>query len=79
MGLIKQEKIGATNFISQILFIWIFSFISQIRSCKNVKKFNFILRQRDTSIYNDEILENEWKREKFNAEKDKRFINKHFI
>ena len=68
----RPLRVGASNFISQLFFLWLFRFIWKIRRCKEVKRLNLELRNTEASNYNDEALEKYWKKEKELAASNKR-------
>ena len=69
-------RVGASNFISQLFFLWLFPFIYAIRNSRNdiQKELRLKLRKSETTSYNDELLDRNWRAEKELAEKHKRFL-----
>lgn len=65
---IKKVLIGS-NFISQIFFFWVFCFILTLRKTKDLKNLCFLLKNTETTAYNDDLLEKRWKEEKERAVK----------
>jgi hypothetical protein len=63
----KQFQVGSGNVISQIFFIWVFRFIFVLRKSSNLKDLILVLRETETSDYNDKILEAKWADEKQRA------------
>lgn len=67
---VRKVRVGAGNFLSQLVFFWLFSFIWTIRRANNFKNLHLYLRKTETAIYNDEILAKKWKVEVSKAEKE---------
>ena len=65
-------QVGAKNFISQIFFLWVFSFIRLLRRAKEIKDLALILCKTDTAILNENLLDNNWKLELKTASKQNR-------
>ena len=68
----KQSKCrsiiaGTNNYISQLFFIWVFFLIHAVKRTTNFKELFLLLREKDTSAYNDNILEKKWAQEKETA------------
>ena len=68
----KPIRVGSGNFISQLFFFWIFSFILIIRKAKDLKELPLLLRKTETTAFNDEILDKRWKEELEYAKKNKK-------
>ena len=64
---IKRFKVGSGNVFSQTFFLWVFRFILVIRKTPNLKDLLLVLRETETSDYNDKILEAKWSEEKTRA------------
>ena len=65
-------KVGTSNFLSQLVFAWVFWFIFKIRTIKNIKDLNLRLRKSETAAYNDDQLDKEWKKELKLSQKEMR-------
>ncbi len=63
----KKFQVGSENVISQTFFLWVFRFIWILRKTANLKDLELVLRQTETSDYNDKILEAKWSEEKKRA------------
>jgi hypothetical protein len=68
----RSFVIGAGNFISQILFFWVFIFVFVLRRSKDLSGLYLVLRENDTASLNDELLEKKWEEEKQLAVKKNR-------
>lgn len=68
----RKVRVGAGNFVSQLFFLWVFSFIIIIRRTKDFANLDLRLRKTETAALNDEILDRKWKEEVKIAEKQNR-------
>ena len=67
----KAIVVGSGNVVSQFFFLWVFRFIWVLRRSKDLKDLIFLLRETETSEYNDELLEAKWSVEKERAAQKK--------
>jgi hypothetical protein len=56
--------VGTNNYLSDLLFFWVFFLITALRRTKNIKDLYLLLRECDTASYNDDRLEKRWEQEK---------------
>jgi hypothetical protein len=73
---VRCIKIGPSNFISQLFFLWIFWLIPILRHAKDLKDLNLILRKKTKTDYNDAILDKAWKKELLSAAQKKKLFLK---
>lgn len=64
--ILRHILIGS-NIISELFFLWVFYFIVVLKRSKDLKDLCFLLKKVDTTSYNDELLEKNWKDEKKRA------------
>jgi hypothetical protein len=66
-------RVGSSNFVSQLFFLWVFWLIILIRRVRDLTELNFILKKCDMVNFNDRILEKQWADEVSRAAKKKRY------
>jgi hypothetical protein len=72
---LKKQRIvevGSGGLISQIFFFWVFKFAVIARRAKDFKELHLVLRKKDTSFFNDDLIDKKWKEEIALAAKQKR-------
>lgn len=65
----KLVRVGASNFLSHLFFVWVFRLIWLVRRLNGIDKISFYLRKSETSRHNDQVLEKKWREELERASK----------
>ena len=61
---VKSIIVGTNNYLSDLLFFWVFFLISALRRTKDIKELYLLLKECDTATFNDDKLEKKWEQEK---------------
>jgi hypothetical protein len=64
---VKSIIVGTNNYLSDLLFFWVFFLITALRRTKHIKDLYLLLKECDTATFNDDKLEKKWEQEKQEA------------
>jgi hypothetical protein len=77
-------EVGSGNFVSKLIFAWVFWLIYNVRRAKDMKSLDMSLRKTEQANFNLEKLAKKWQEEQELAAKQNRYIaelmmNRRFI